>query len=198
MVNPNSAVTSTAVMASAMVALIGGSSRRSHRRYNLSMMMGSVEASLYRADSIMASMIVLGIGAGVHAGMIVSLREAGIHTVAVMIRISTAFYCAVSACVMMSSYRAAFHRADSICVMMGSNGAALHRADSICMTMGGNGAALHRADSIRVMVGSNRASLHRADHRAVIGLCRSGGHNSIVVGKASAPQHSGRAQSHHQ
>lgn len=151
-------------MSSAMVALIGGSSRRSHWRYSLSMMMGSIEASLYRADSIMARMTVLRIGAGVHAGMIVSLRKAGIHTVAVMIRISTAFYCAVGACVMMS----------------------------------GNGAAFHRADSIRMMMSGNSAALYRADHRAIIGLCRSGGHNSVVVGKASAPQHSGRAQSHHQ
>ena len=168
-------------MSSAMVALIGGSSRRSHWRYSLSMMMGSIEASLYRADSIMARMTVLRIGAGVHAGMIVSLRKAGIHTVAVMIRISTAFYCAVGACVMMSG-----------------NGAAFHRADSIRMMMGGNGAAFHRADSIRMMMSGNSAALYRADHRAIIGLCRSGGHNSVVVGKASAPQHSGRAQSHHQ
>ena len=66
------------------------------------------------------------------------------------------------------------------------------------MVMGGNRAALYSADSIRVMVGGNRAALHIADHRAVIVLCRIGGHNSVVVGKTSAPQHSGRTQSHHQ
>lgn len=167
-----------AVVSSTMVSLISGSirSRRHCRRHNLSMMMSSIDAPLYSANCIVAGMVVLRIGAGVNASVIMGLRKAGIYTVGVMVGIRAPLYSAVSAR-----------------MMMGRVGTTLYSTNSVRMMVAKVGTALHSADNVRMMVARICATSSSTDHIVVIVLCRICGYNSVVVGKTGASQHSSRA-----